>query len=355
MVSVRKRGFTLIELLVVIAIIGILAAMVFPVFARARESARRAVCLSNLKNIALAIQMYLSDYDDSFWTTEHRPEVHAYWEAKNPYGYEGYCWIVDYADSGNPYVQPFVVLDPYVRNRDVWRCPSARMQSAPGFIYGATNWFQYLRDNEDAWYTGTPFTHPCPRYTPFPNGWGGEVTDSIIQGREAMEEGAGNQPAPGSFAWSYGLFRMAAQDKRLGWFGNPARTVLGGDGNPAAQGGHAHPLFYMWADACGAPCADTCSCYCWSMGLPEGSLSNSPEDWKPYARHLGGSNLMFADGHVRWYPAYSILNGLGTGEITLAGQTGYEGTPEEGGWCWWGSTMCGCYWDVWNGQTWWSQ
>ena len=51
----RYRGFTLIELLVVIAIIGILAAMVFPVFARARESARKAVCLSNVKNIALAI------------------------------------------------------------------------------------------------------------------------------------------------------------------------------------------------------------------------------------------------------------------------------------------------------------
>ena len=62
----RRKGFTLIELLVVIAIIGILAAMVFPVFARARESARKAVCLSNVKNIALAIQMYMSDHNDTF-------------------------------------------------------------------------------------------------------------------------------------------------------------------------------------------------------------------------------------------------------------------------------------------------
>ena len=70
MSSMRLRkisGFTLIELLVVIAIIGILAAMVFPVFARARESARKAVCLSNMKNLALAINMYLSDYNDTFW------------------------------------------------------------------------------------------------------------------------------------------------------------------------------------------------------------------------------------------------------------------------------------------------
>ena len=63
-----RKGFTLIELLVVIAIIGILASMVFPVFARARESARKAVCLSNVKNIALAVQMYLADNNDRFWT-----------------------------------------------------------------------------------------------------------------------------------------------------------------------------------------------------------------------------------------------------------------------------------------------
>ena len=75
MVMRRRKGFTLIELLVVIAIIGILAAMVFPVFARARESARKAVCLSNVKNIALAIQMYLGDYNDHFPPTETRTEV----------------------------------------------------------------------------------------------------------------------------------------------------------------------------------------------------------------------------------------------------------------------------------------
>ena len=62
----RRKGFTLIELLVVIAIIGILAAMVFPVFARARESARKVVCLSNVKNLALAMQMYLNDNNDTF-------------------------------------------------------------------------------------------------------------------------------------------------------------------------------------------------------------------------------------------------------------------------------------------------
>jgi prepilin-type N-terminal cleavage/methylation domain-containing protein/prepilin-type processing-associated H-X9-DG protein len=62
----RKRGFTLIELLVVIAIIAILAAILFPVFARARENARRASCQSNLKQIGLGILQYTQDYDEKF-------------------------------------------------------------------------------------------------------------------------------------------------------------------------------------------------------------------------------------------------------------------------------------------------
>jgi prepilin-type N-terminal cleavage/methylation domain-containing protein len=59
-----RRGFTLIELLVVIAIIAILAAILFPVFAKAREKARQASCLSNLKQIGVALMSYLQDYDE---------------------------------------------------------------------------------------------------------------------------------------------------------------------------------------------------------------------------------------------------------------------------------------------------
>src|ERR1051325_5464312 len=60
------RGFTLIELLVVIAIIAIIAALLFPVFSRAKEASKKTACLSNLREIALGLQIYLEDYDDTY-------------------------------------------------------------------------------------------------------------------------------------------------------------------------------------------------------------------------------------------------------------------------------------------------
>ncbi|MEN6345241.1 MAG: DUF1559 domain-containing protein [Armatimonadia bacterium] len=102
----KRTGFTLIELLVVIAIIAILAAILFPVFARAREKARQASCQSNLKQIGLAFAMYVQDYDERF-----------------PRGatYVAPATILDPLNQG----EWFLELAPYIKNTQVYNCPSA--------------------------------------------------------------------------------------------------------------------------------------------------------------------------------------------------------------------------------------
>jgi prepilin-type N-terminal cleavage/methylation domain-containing protein/prepilin-type processing-associated H-X9-DG protein len=119
----RNRGFTLIELLVVIAIIAILAAILFPVFARAREAARKATCLSNLKQIALAAIMYAQDYDEvlptaggNAWSTSH-PIVPL--SPQPTYGTAGGLGL-----GSKDYWQMADVLRPYVKSIDLFHCPS---------------------------------------------------------------------------------------------------------------------------------------------------------------------------------------------------------------------------------------
>ncbi len=84
----RQHGFTLIELLVVIVIIAILAALLFPVFAQARESARRTVCLSNVRQIGMAMVEYIQDYDEmtpSVWQTYTADPIVDAWNLLQPY------------------------------------------------------------------------------------------------------------------------------------------------------------------------------------------------------------------------------------------------------------------------------
>jgi prepilin-type N-terminal cleavage/methylation domain-containing protein/prepilin-type processing-associated H-X9-DG protein len=116
----KRKGFTLIELLVVIAIIAILAAILFPVFARAREAARQSSCVSNLKQLGTALQMYTQDFDEML------PGAAPY-SAPSPYGH----WVLAFNNGAGQNVAqpgPFPVdqgaLYSYVKNAGVYICPS---------------------------------------------------------------------------------------------------------------------------------------------------------------------------------------------------------------------------------------
>lgn len=95
-----RRAFTLIELLVVIAVIAILAAILFPVFAQAREKARQTACLSNMRQMTLGVMMYAQDYDETLPLAA----------TATPTGFLNWHDLVD----------------PYVRNKQIWICPSAQ-------------------------------------------------------------------------------------------------------------------------------------------------------------------------------------------------------------------------------------
>jgi prepilin-type N-terminal cleavage/methylation domain-containing protein/prepilin-type processing-associated H-X9-DG protein len=116
-VKERPSGFTLIELLVVIGIISILAAILFPVFARARENARRASCQSNLKQVALGFAQYTQDYDEAY-----PPYYNSIGTGTLPYGW---------AD----------MIQPYVKSTQVLQCPSDT--KAPGLSPTAVGYSDY--------------------------------------------------------------------------------------------------------------------------------------------------------------------------------------------------------------------
>ena len=120
----KNRGFTLIELLVVIAIIAILAAILFPVFARAREAARKTTCISNLKQIALAALMYAQDYDEALPIATTESDM-ATSHAIVP-GNSGITWAAASAAGlgSADYWQIADLLAPYVKSLDLFQCPT---------------------------------------------------------------------------------------------------------------------------------------------------------------------------------------------------------------------------------------
>ena len=125
-IAVKSKGFTLIELLVVIAIIAILAAILFPVFAKAREKARTASCQSNLKQLSLSVKMYVQDYDERYPVANINDATSTFWSQ---------------------------IVYPYVKNPQVYACPSNQdWDGGLSFVNGGAPHY--------AWNIGTQIV-PC--------------------------------------------------------------------------------------------------------------------------------------------------------------------------------------------------
>jgi prepilin-type N-terminal cleavage/methylation domain-containing protein/prepilin-type processing-associated H-X9-DG protein len=310
-VKTKRKGFTLIELLVVIAIIGILAAMVFPVFARARESARKAVCLSNVKNIALAFQMYLGDYDQLPPWEHDRRVWDFYYCAGSDRGKQ------QRATKTNPYLQIPVILDEYVKNREVWRCPSAPLEPGGWSIngtMGSKSWFDRLLEfsGGDIW-SACPFDACNP---PYPPGWGGTITDGMIQGWPCR---LGDNGAGGSSYFSPTIAPNANREIKTSEMNDPSSFFVVADGiyPITAPQELAYPYTQRICGAnpgavacCGGNGVDWVNCS-WSQdcGAAWDLNFSDPNTRKQYAKtpHMGGVNIGFADGHAKWFPSEVVL------------------------------------------------
>lgn len=151
----RLRAFTLIELLVVLAIIALIAALLFPVISNAREAGRKTRCLSNLRQIGMAIQMYLSDYDETF-------PMNRFPDAQHPLSHE---WG---ALQGSSYNWKRALL-PYLKSVQVLECPSNSYRWSSEFIenFGGeagdeSNWAWSLKLPISYAYNGSFFHEGIP-------------------------------------------------------------------------------------------------------------------------------------------------------------------------------------------------
>ncbi len=196
----RRAGFTLIELLVVIAIIAILAAILFPVFAQAREAARKTSCMNNCKQIALGTMQYVQDYDETF-----------------PKGWHGYPAAVYW----------FTVIEPYIKSSGV---------ATPAGIYKCPSWVR---------------TTGAQRAYGWNIGWN--------NASPAYGNGFGYYPLDG------------APYRTLASIGRPADTIFCGDISEYPSGGNQLYIVRVATDVRYTP-----------------------------ARHQGGANYCFADGHAKW-------------------------------------------------------
>ncbi|MCW3062227.1 MAG: prepilin-type N-terminal cleavage/methylation domain [Capsulimonas sp.] len=271
----NQNGFTLIELLVVIAIIAILAAILFPVFAKAREKARQISCASNLRQIGLGFMQYTQDNDENYPTGSA--------------GFLGQGW------AGTVY--------PYVKSTGVFKCPD---------------------DSTGPQTNGAIVSYPVS--------YGGNLNFLRTDGGNANDPHTGqalaslNSPAKTVLLCEItGIFGPILNTKEQGGVANVVSAVTNGptDGqiyafsdDPVKPGGHMQ-----------TGCLGGYDCTA-SVQRPNGLGFNAKT-----GLHTDGSNYLLADGHVKWYKGSSVSGGsVATAEdCNQAGSPALPDCPANGG------------------------
>lgn len=242
----KRSGFTLIELLIVIAIISVLAAILFPVFARARENARRISCLSNLKQIGLSGMQYASDYDSAL-----------------PPG------MISPGGSGSPFeTLTFVdLLQPYTKNLQVFVCPAAKkpLKNYRG-IEDAAN------DPADLEQMVAGSTSLYERVLSYGLNVGGPTTEPV----GVIKVNSNRDVCAGPGGWGLCATIGSVFPQRETMYAAPSQMVWGGDAGPWSFGSLLAHDVWNATEVYASPAMET--------------------------RHMESVNLLFLDGHAKSYP-----------------------------------------------------
>jgi len=298
-----RKGFTLIELLVVIAIIAILAAILFPVFAQAREKARQTSCLSNTKQIGLAAAMYTQDYDETF--------VINFYDSADPNDPFGSGPNNTFANLQYTYWWPRL-LEPYFKSWGIFNCPSSGGDGGV-FSGGPFSWifnFQLF-----ATY-GYNYTYLSP--------WVSSQFVCSAQGNPTVALASVNRPAniiqfvdngdlvpDNNTAWD----QANAPDNFFALLQSPTACVW--VTGPAQSGPQ--------------PCNNSsygCGGWDWQKGATGPDFLGFTSD-----RHLGGMNVQYVDGHSKYQKFQALAAGTNFGpgvlqqNVVLTNQQAYQWNP----------------------------